>query len=339
MGKLTDYTDVTMLNESATLAQYDGQMYVKKILDTGAADIYKKLIGKRCNNVSEVLEIYEYKDRTIIIEEYINGTTLQKMITAAGRIDEKRVKDIIVQICDGLEFLHSLGIVHRDINPNNIIITRDGVVKIIDFDISRFVKEDAVADTKILGTVGYAAPEQFGFRQSDKRVDIYAVGVLMNVMLTGKMPNINRYGGKLGKIIKKATHIDVDFRYKNIKALKSAITGIIADDAPRAVKIIRSIPGFRTRTPWKTIIAIWLYITYLPLIFVWPYHFAKDIDSTFRVILGIVFILIIPFVFISNLFDIQNKISKRKSNATAISILISVISFIFGVAMIVPIFI
>lgn len=223
MGKLTDYTELTPFNDNMILVQRGSRMYVKKIIETADLDIYKKLIGKHCRNISEVFEIYEYEDRAIIIEEYINGTTLNDILLERVTLSEAEVKNIISQVCDGLEFLHSFGIVHRDINPNNIIITSDDIVKIIDFDISRFVKENASSDTAILGTAGYAAPEQFGFSQSDKRADIYAVGVLVNVMLTGQLPNVKMYSGNIGKVIKKATAIDADNRYQDITELKAAI--------------------------------------------------------------------------------------------------------------------
>lgn len=331
MSKLTDYKELMPFNDNTILVQRDNCMYIKKVVELVDLKIYKKLIGKRNRNVSEIFEIYEYEDRAIVIKEYINGSVLTNIINEYKTFDEKQVKDVISQLCDGLAFLHSLGIVHRDINPNNIIITNDGIVKIIDFDISRFVKRNATADTTILGTVGYAAPEQFGFKQSDKRVDIYAVGVLMNVMLTGEMPNKNIYSGKFGKIIKKAIHMDADVRYKNIKTLKSAITGIVPDDAPLAVKIVRTIPGFRTLTPWKMIIATWIYLAYSPLIFICPYRFAKDFDSTVKTLLAILFTMIIPYILITDLFDVQKRISKKRVLSVIISIIISILVFLLGV--------
>ena len=222
MAKLTDYVELMPLRDNVILSERGGRMYVKKIIENTDTDIYKKLIGKHCRNVSEVFEIYEFEDRTIVIEEYINGTALNDILLERVTLSEAETKDIISQLCDGLEFLHSFGIVHRDINPNNIIITSDDVVKIIDFDISRFVKANASSDTAILGTVGYAAPEQFGFSQSDSRADIYAVGVLANIMLTGKLPNVEIYSGNMGEIIKKATAIDADDRYQSIRELKIA---------------------------------------------------------------------------------------------------------------------
>lgn len=99
--------------------------------------------------------------------------------------------------------MHKYSITHRDITPSNIIIGFDGVVKIIDFGISRLHKENAKHDTQVLGTEGYAAPEQFGFKQSDCKTDIYALGVLLNYMLTGHIPSEVMYrDGDVADIIK-----------------------------------------------------------------------------------------------------------------------------------------
>ncbi|MCM1256313.1 MAG: protein kinase [Roseburia sp.] len=96
------------------------------------------------------------------------------------RLPETESLDVAGQILEGLDVIHRLKLVHRDINPQNIVISSDGVVKIIDFGIGRMYKELQGRDTEFLGTAGYAAPEQFGFSQSDARTDIYSVGVILN---------------------------------------------------------------------------------------------------------------------------------------------------------------
>ena len=100
------------------------------------------------------------------------------------------------------------------------MITSGGIVKIIDFDAARIFKQGKSADTKIIGTVGYAAPEQMGLAQSDERTDIFAVGILMNVMLTGEHPGRRMYKGKLAKIIEKAIRVDPLKRFANTSELK-----------------------------------------------------------------------------------------------------------------------
>lgn len=82
-----------------------------------------------------------------------------------------------MQLCKGLKNLHQRDIIHRDINLNNIMLTNDGVVKLVDFDTVRIFKYDQNFDTTYLGTKGFAPPEQYGFSQTDARTDIYALGM------------------------------------------------------------------------------------------------------------------------------------------------------------------
>ena len=226
MNKLSDYIEISSFNDTTSLVQKNNAIYVKKCVPNELSYVYKILMYNKHKNISDIIELFEYEDITVVIEEYISGETLSEILKK-GVQSEQYVKNVIGQICDGLTFLHSHNIIHRDINPNNIMVTKDGAVKIIDFDISRSVKKNSVTDTTVLGTVGYAAPEQFGFSQSDARTDLYAVGVLANVMLTGKMTNECLYGGKLGRIIGKATETDTRIRYKSIASFKHAFTNEI----------------------------------------------------------------------------------------------------------------
>jgi serine/threonine protein kinase len=114
--------------------------------------------------------------------------------------------------------------VHLDIKPENVMIDNNGTVKLIDYSAAKLYKSHRTQDTQLLGTAGYAAPEQFGITQSDGRVDIYALGILMNVMLTGEHPSKAFYKkGRLKKIIEKCTRIDPNRRYQKIKDLKKAL--------------------------------------------------------------------------------------------------------------------
>ena len=128
-----------------------------------------------------------------------------------------------MQICRVLEHAHFKHVVHRDIKPENIIITSDGTVKLIDWNAARIHKKYISSDTITMGTTGYAAPEQYGITQSDARADIYSVGILMNVMLTGEHPSKKMCTGSLAKAIKKCTDIQPDRRYQTAAELKKQI--------------------------------------------------------------------------------------------------------------------
>lgn len=138
-------------------------------------------------------------------------------------LSQEHAEQIIRQICQGLQVLHGIGAVHRDIKPENIILRGSDAV-LIDFDASRLCKAENTTDTRIMGTTGYAAPEQYGFSQTDARTDIYALGILLNEMLTKQHPSKQLAEGKFRPIVEKCTRINADQRYQCVEELLSAIT-------------------------------------------------------------------------------------------------------------------
>lgn len=185
----------------------------------GNSDTYKILQNIRFKNLPDVFEVADNDGQIIVLEEFISGTTVADILSS-GLYNEKGVKSVVKEVCNALIVLHSYGIVHRDVKPENIMITDEGTVKLIDFDASRIFKNGKSKDTMIIGTAGYAAPEQLGFAQSDERTDIFALGVLMNVMLTGEHPTNKLYKGNLTKVIEKCIQLDPEKRYQNVEELK-----------------------------------------------------------------------------------------------------------------------
>jgi len=181
--------------------------------------IYQVLHTLSHPNIPKVYEVIVDQDTVIILEEYIEGLTISDVLDS-GLYKESGVITIISSLCDALGILHENGIVHRDIKPENVMIENSGIVKLIDYNAAKVYKPHRSQDTQTLGTTGYAAPEQFGITQSDRRVDIYALGILMNVMLTGEYPSKLFYQGRLAKIIEKCTQLDPNKRYQNIAELK-----------------------------------------------------------------------------------------------------------------------
>ncbi len=196
-----------------------GMLYVKKEAEKDVLKIYSRLIGMRCEGMAYVTKVTE--DYALL--EYINGIPLDKKLERDGVMGCEEAKKHMIALCDAVAKLHKNGIIHRDITAANIIISRQGCY-LTDLGIAREKKQDKRSDTQILGTVGYAAPEQFGFMQSDERTDIYALGVVYNYMLTGCLPNEKLYSGREERIIKKCIEIDGKNRYKNVQALKKSLT-------------------------------------------------------------------------------------------------------------------
>jgi len=186
--------------------------YLKPVL------AYKKLKSITHRNIPTVYDTLNFDDGQIVLEEFIDGITVAEVLEQ-GKYTYHGAKKIILAVCDALLVLRDMDIVHRDIKPENIMVTRSGDVQLIDFNAARIHKNEKQKDTVILGTIGYAPPEQYGISQSDEKSDIYSLGVLLNVMLTGTHPSRQLARGKAGKIVLKCTQIDPNHRFDNIESL------------------------------------------------------------------------------------------------------------------------
>lgn len=187
----------------------------------GNGEVYRKLVGISCPNLPQIMETAERDGMVAVLEEYIQGDSLAYLLEGA-LFSHAEARKITMQLCNALWVLHQLGAVHRDIKPENVMI-RGSEAILIDFDASRIFKSDTNQDTQILGTTGYAAPEQYGIAQTDERADIYSLGVLLNIMLTGKHPSKELASGRLGRIVQKCTMVNPEKRYKSVLYLMEAL--------------------------------------------------------------------------------------------------------------------
>ena len=168
----------------------------------------------------EVIYCTEDEHTTIVVEEFINGESFEELLANRKYLTEARARELLLQLCDGLGMLHNKGIIHRDIKPSNLILQNIGgydFARLIDYDAARTVKEEQKEDTRLLGTKGYAPPEQYGYGQTDQRSDIYSLGITFKEMLG---PD---YKGWLKAILQKCTEVDARSRYQTVKALKNAL--------------------------------------------------------------------------------------------------------------------
>ena len=184
-------------------------------------DAYEALCSIRCENLPEIYDAIDLADGQIVLEEYIDGITVAQVMES-GKYRYYGAKKVLSGVCQALTVLHQRNLVHRDVKPENVMIDKNGRVVLIDFNASRKVSE-ACKDTVIMGTVGYASPEQLGVTQSDARTDIYAAGILLNVMLTGKHPTETFAKGRAGRIIRKCTALNPDDRYQCAEKLSDAL--------------------------------------------------------------------------------------------------------------------
>lgn len=138
-----------------------------------------------------IVDIFEDEQRIFIVEDFVEGITLEQLLQKQKRVDEAHGLQWFRDLCGVLRYLHTQQpnpIIYRDMKPSNVMLQPDGSLKLIDFGIAREYKQESNADTTYIGTKGYAAPEQFGKAQTDARTDIYALGVTMYHLLTGKSP-------------------------------------------------------------------------------------------------------------------------------------------------------
>ena len=187
----------------------------------GSGEVYRKLLSVSCPNLPKIMEAAEQDGMVAVLEEYIQGDSLAFLLAGAC-LTPAEARKITLHLCNALWVLHSMGAVHRDIKPENVIV-RGSEAVLIDFDASRIFKSGTNQDTQILGTTGYAAPEQYGITQTDERADIYSLGVLLNIMLTGKHPSKELASGRLGRIVQKCTMVNPKKRYKSVLYLMEAL--------------------------------------------------------------------------------------------------------------------
>ncbi len=173
-------------------------------------------------------EFIKCKENQYLIRDYIEGDTITEMVemTEEGHLSEEMLLDIMLQLCEILHYLHSLTppIIHRDITPDNIIITKQRKCILIDFGIAKHYNSNKKADTVVMGTPLSSPPEQYGFRQTDTRSDIYSIGILMFYMATGNLDirDKNQYHlpYRINKIIERCTKFSPKERYASVKHLR-----------------------------------------------------------------------------------------------------------------------
>lgn len=194
-------------------------------------DMLKKL---KHPNLPSIIDVIENEDTFLIVMDYIEGNSLSKALEEYGAQPQEYVIEWAKQLCDVLGYLHSRepAIIYRDMKPANIMLKPDGNLTLIDFGTAREFKEKNLADTTCLGTIGYAAPEQFGgMGQTDARTDIYCLGATLYHLVTGRNPSEPPYemqpireinpslSGGLERIILKCTQRNPEDRYQSTAEL------------------------------------------------------------------------------------------------------------------------
>ena len=243
-SRLSFYRELTVLDEKKNIVLVqdirNSELCVKKTLDIYSRDVYEQLASVRIEGVPAVKECVADDGKLIVVEEYVQGRSLKQVLDEQGLLNEEQAYEIAVQLVDILVRLHQLesAIVHRDIKPSNIIIEKNGHVNLIDFNAARHVNADKNEDTRMLGTVYFAAPEQFGFGQSDERTDIYGLGATINYIMTGDKPGAGIAECRFSDILKKCLMVDAKDRYQSAAELRGVLDmlnySIVQDNRKKA---------------------------------------------------------------------------------------------------------
>lgn len=201
------------------LVAADGKLYVRRYREI-SQELFRRVRDVSCPYLERLMEQSEDENGAYFISEYVEGTPASERT-----FSEKEAVKLLLELCAAIKALHKAGVIHRDIKPSNIICGNDGHIRLIDFDSARLRVEFQSRDTEILGTGGYAAPEQYGFMQTDDRSDIYAFGVTMEEIL-----GENADKPKFRRIIRRCTQFDPDRRYRDISAVWRAIKMAVMPD-------------------------------------------------------------------------------------------------------------
>lgn len=271
-ARLSCYREIAVLNEShhVILVQHTQTMrvYVKKCLSVFHAGVYRYLQMHPVPHTPCIYEALEDGEKLIVIEEYISGSSLREILDEKGRFPQEEAIGIASGICVALHGLHTATppIIHRDIKPSNIMITPAGEIVLLDMNAAKPFSEGKQADTQLIGTHGYAAPEQYGFGASDIQADIYAVGVVLNEMLTGMKPSEKMADGKTGQIVARCTMMDARERYASAEELRAVLAGDSLAAYRGAQKRRRFLPpGFRSGDAFWGLLAAVGYLVLISL--------------------------------------------------------------------------
>lgn len=205
-------------------------------------EIMKKMADRKLSGIPKAYRIFEENGEVYLVREYIEGMSLAQMVLQKGGISEAEICRISRKICQTAEQFQNPDepMIHRDIKPENIVVTPGGEVVFIDFGTMRSYKKDGSRDTFVVGTRGTAAPEQYGYTQTDQRTDVYAIGQTMLYMVSEsyEMNQLSEcaVSRRMKKIIEKACSFEPDKRYGDAAQLRRAVEKCQANNRKKVYK-------------------------------------------------------------------------------------------------------
>ena len=212
-------------------------------------EIMKKMADRKLSGIPKAYRIFEENGEVYLVREYIEGMSLAQMVLQKGGISEAEICRISRKICQTAEQFQNPDepMIHRDIKPENIVVTPGSEVVFIDFGTMRSYKKDGSRDTFVVGTRGTAAPEQYGYTQTDQRTDVYAIGQTMLYMVSEsyEMNQLSEcaVSRRMKKIIEKACSFEPDKRYGDAAQLRRAVEKCQANNRKKVYKKAGAVFG------------------------------------------------------------------------------------------------
>ena len=301
---------------------------IAKYISCISVGIYESLKEQAIDGIPRINDILGFEDHALIIEEYVDGKNVGEMIEAESNYLTH--VDSIYHIISGvLDVLSKLGemnppVIHRDIKPDNIMIDRDRKVYLVDFNISRELDGTKVRDTVAMGTRGFAAPEQYGFSESDIRTDFYSLGATVkymidNVELDRNYQPDNKRLKTLQLFASKCMMMDKRDRFQTVEEIRDFLkSSKKTDEAGRDNSFgyhfdkkvnSRALPGFRSGNPVNMIIATFIYLLIGVIsvcIGLVDYEGYENLSSSIVNVIRVVEIILSYLVFLTAAFFLMN---------------------------------
>ena len=275
--KLSYYKRICALNAShgVWLVQHPGlgRFFVLKHLTVYDRALFERLKEEPVEGTPRIYEAVEHEGVLTVVEEYINAEPLSSVLIRRGALPEAEAVDRVLKLARIVARLHALKppVIHRDVKPSNVLVSETGEVWLVDLDAAKSYKQGEGRDTELFGTPGYAAPEQYGFGSSSPETDIYAMGRLLQELLSGELGSSEGVSKRMVAVIEKSTAVDPKGRYPSAMEFVWALTDagnadglhikrVKGERRKRTPKFSYFRPlGFRSFTLWKMLLALLAY--------------------------------------------------------------------------------
>ena len=288
---------------------------VRKRIEIFDISVYDYLKLHKPQGIPQIYDYLVTEEGLTVFEEYIPGRTLKEILQEEGPFQEEKAVEMLQVICGILIPLHSQNpaIVHRDIKPSNIVIRNDDQIYLIDFNAATKFSDSKDRDTVLIGTTGYAAPEQYGFKASGPAADIYALGRVAQELFTGEKTAPEKYSGPYKELIQKSLKLDPEDRYGDASELQKALSVAARKKAPLHRWYIP--PGYRSGKPWIMVLATFGYI--IALIMFTPFPNGEGVIKEASDVFTL-FFLLSEFLFAANYMNIHSKLPFTSSPKIAV---------------------